>query len=55
MALTLAKIANWFPVVQIVLSILAAIAYSCARDWGRAAYWGSASILTTSITFWIKH
>lgn len=55
MTSVLAKIAIWFPTAQIVLSILATAAYICAKDWGRAAYWASASILTTSVTFWIKY
>jgi hypothetical protein len=42
------------PLVSIILSVIGAIGYAFAKDWGRTAYWVSAAVLTTAVTFWIK-
>lgn len=42
--------ARVFPVILIVLDILACIAYAFEGDWRRTIYWLAAAVLTVSIT-----
>lgn len=42
--------ARFFPVVLIVLDLLASIAYAFEGDWRRMVYWFAAAVLTVSIT-----
>ena len=39
-----------FPLIMIVLDLLAAIVYICDADWRRAIYWTAAAILTGAVT-----
>jgi len=38
------------PIVMIVLSFLAAIAYACQGDYRRSVYWSAAAVLNLSVT-----
>lgn len=40
-----------FAIVNIILSLGACLGYLAAKDWRHAIYWGSAAILTGSVTF----
>ena len=40
-----------FPLILIVLDVLAAGCYGCNGDWRRLIYWLSAAVLTASVTF----
>lgn len=37
--------------VNIFISLLACLGYALAGDYRRAIYWGSAAVLTSSVTF----
>lgn len=43
-----------FPVAQIVLSGLSSIVYLCYGNYAKAVYWFAASVLTATVTFWIR-
>lgn len=43
-----------FPIMSIIISFCSALGYLLSKDYGRMVYWLSATILTTSITFWVK-
>lgn len=38
-------------IVNIGIAVLACIGYLIASDYRRALYWGSAAVLTSSVTF----
>lgn len=38
-------------VCNIILSVGACLGYLSVRDWRHAIYWGSAALLTSSVTF----
>ena len=40
-----------FPLILIVLDVLAAGCYGCNVDWRKLIYWLSAAVLTASVTF----
>lgn len=45
---------NWgktLALVNMACSLLACIGYLCVQDYRRATYWGSAAVLTASVTF----
>lgn len=39
-----------FPIVLIVLDVLASVAYLCSGDVKRAVYWIAAAVLTVTVT-----
>ena len=45
--------AQALPVAMVVLSAGAALLYAFGADFGRAAYWSAAAVLTYSVTFWL--
>jgi hypothetical protein len=44
-----------FVKVILFLYVCASIRYLVARDYGRFTYWIAAALITTSVTFLIKH
>lgn len=43
--------AQWVPVAQMFLSVIASVAYLMEGDYRRAVYWLAAAVLTASVTF----
>ena len=39
-----------FPIILIVLDVLAAVVYAFKMDWNMSIYWVSAAVLTTCVT-----
>lgn len=52
---TLLSDPHLFPKLIIVLYACASIRYCYSHDYGRAVYWVAAALITSSVTFWIKH